>query len=119
MTDWKDHQERMLRVRAQGDVVMRHRVAEALTQAGVPQAKLEQDEEGMPVCTRTGYLTMEGSGSHGSKVADVPVIGRDNVTEPIRQGERDAVMQQARAALVAAGFEVRVNKYGHLKVIDR
>lgn len=88
------------------------RVTDALETAGVPVALFGEDKEGAPICTRSGYRVTESG-----RLVSVALMGRSLADEGVRQGERDAFMQQARAALVQAGCDVRNNEYGHLAVV--
>lgn len=104
----------MLRARSNG---LRVNVKLALDEAHIPQAEWGEDSEGMTVCMGSGYW-FEEPGSSTGRVVDIAILGRTDVKDEIRGGERDALTQQARAALNAAGFDVRVNDYGHLKIVD-
>lgn len=100
-------------------LVFRQRVAAVLEEAGIPQADRGwDDEDNVPTCIRSGYSLTDPE-KQSSKVADIAILGRTGVPDEVRQGERDALTQQTRAALAAAGIEVRVNEYGHLKAVNR
>jgi hypothetical protein len=94
------------------DVSFRQAVIEVLTLAGIPAAKFGEDEEGMPVCERAGFLL-----GGGPRAVTVAIIGYSGASESVRQAERDGMIQQARSALDAAGYQVRVNEYGRLTLI--
>lgn len=94
------------------------RVRMTLHEAGLPKAEDGwDDEDDVPTCTRSGYH-ITNPGGRNSKVVGIAILGRTDAAEAVRQGERDALTQQARAALVAAGIEVRVSEYGHLTAVD-
>lgn len=95
------------------------RVRAALHEAGIPRAEMSWDyDKDEPCCTPSGYHFLKEPKT-GDKVVDIVVIGRTDVPEATRQGERDALVQQIRAALTAAGIEVRVNEYGNLRAVNR
>ncbi|MFE0472703.1 hypothetical protein ACFW2V_13910 [Streptomyces sp. NPDC058947] len=111
--------EDMLRANATSAIVFRQRVTAALEEAGVPQAETYWDhDEDEFRCTHSGYRYTSAVKENG-KVVDIAVIGRTGVPDGVRQGERDALVQQTRAALKDAGIEVRVDEYGHLKAVNR
>lgn len=94
------------------------RVKTVLHEAGLVAAETSWDyDKDELLCARSGYHLIEGPKT-GSKAIDIAVIGRTGVPDEARQGERDALTQQIRAALDAAGIEVRVNEYGHIKAVD-
>lgn len=110
--------EEMLRIRATTALVFRQRVTATLEEAGVPKAETGWDEEDdIPMCLHSGYRYTSAV-KEGGRVIDIAILGRTGIPDEVRQGERDALTQQARAALTKAGFEVRVNEYGHLKAVD-
>lgn len=116
---YEEATERGIRSTATAALVFRQRVASLLEEAGIPQAKMHWGgDEGLR-CLRSGWLPVIPESATGSRVLDVAVTGRTDAPEAVRQGERDAIAQQARAALTAEGFEVRINEYGNLKVINR
>jgi len=119
VNEWERVPQQMLHAKARWALLFRQLVLATLKGAGILEAETGWDEEeGVPTCTRTGfhlYDWKEGSG----RVVNVAILGRTDVTDPVRQAERDGVAQQAYAALTAAGFDVRINEHGHLKVSDR
>lgn len=111
--------ERMLRARATSTLVFRQRVVGALEEAGIPEAESGWDDsEDVPTCTRSGYHVLD-QGTERGKVVDVVILGRTGVPDAVRQGERDALMQQVRTVLAEAGISATVNEYGHLKAVNR
>ncbi|MCP9209607.1 hypothetical protein [Streptomyces cucumeris] len=112
---YKEAPKYVPRIRAVGKLIFRQRVINALEEGGVPEA--ERGEKG-PVCLRAGYYLLPREADRG-KVVNIVILGRSSVPVGIRQGERDAVTQQARAALVEAGIEVRIDQHGHLEAVDR
>lgn len=119
--------ERMMQSNARSTLVwqpaeaawpFRVRVEATLHEAGLAPAETSWDyDKDELLCARSGYHLIEGF-KEGGKVIDIAVIGRTGIPDGMRQGERDTLVQQMRAALDAAGIEVRVNEYGHIKVVD-
>lgn len=115
MTDaWKRVPNEMLRAKAKTTLLLRARVEDALRKAGVPEAQFGQDEDDLPICIQAGYHIS----NFGRQYVSVTLLGRSLVADEIRQGERDALGQQARAALDAAGFTVRLSPYGNLVAVE-
>jgi hypothetical protein len=110
--------ERMMRTVATKGVLFRSNVVEALSAAHVPQAETGWDDELGFYCTHSGY-SFPTAVKEGGKVIDIAIIGRTGVPDEVRQGERDALIQQTRAALDAAGIEVRISGYGHITAVNR
>jgi hypothetical protein len=91
-------------------------VTEVLEEAGIPEARFDEDDEGMLVCEQAGYHLSHS----GAKYAVVAILGGGHVEDDgARSGERDELMQKVRAALDSVGFEVRVNDYGHVTAVKR
>lgn len=89
------------------------RITAVLNEATIPAARIVEDtdsDSGIRV-EAPGYRITDS----GRKFADIAILGRDGIVESSRQAERSGIMQAARHALVQAGFEVLVNKYGHLR----
>ncbi|MGA5598358.1 hypothetical protein ACPCSE_29410 [Streptomyces cellulosae] len=86
------------------------RITAILDDAQIPVMESVDDDDavlGFRV-SRTGYLISVVNGPNAS----VSIVGRDGLPESARQAECDGLIQQARAALAAAGCDVRVNEYG-------
>ncbi|MGW7100451.1 hypothetical protein [Streptomyces sp. NPDC054838] len=81
-----------------------------LEEAGIPVAEMAEDDEEMPIITRSGYMITDCS----KRFVRVAVFGRSDLAESARQAERDGITQLTRAALDTAGFEVKINEYGHI-----
>lgn len=111
---FKEEPKRMLRAVARDGVILSARVTKVLDEAGIPTAQFGQDEDEMPICTRAGYHISD----FGRQYVSVTFMGRSLAVNEIRQGERDAFGQQARAALDAAGFTVRMSEYGNLVAVE-
>jgi hypothetical protein len=108
----------MAKANVMAALIFRQKVTDAFEEAGVPAAETYWDDEYGFRCTYSGYKYVGAAGEDG-KVISITVIGRTGVPDEVRQGERDAITQQARAALDAAGIEVRIDEYGHLKAVTR
>jgi hypothetical protein len=108
----------MMRAVATKGVLFRQKVTSAFEGADVPEAETYWDDERGSCCTHSGYKYVDVV-KEGGKVIDIAIIGRTGVPDEVRQGERDAIAQRARAALDAAGVEVRINEYGHLRAVNR
>jgi hypothetical protein len=117
VNEYEKAPEDMLRAKVKGSQIFRLKVVDVLTKASIPEADTAWDDEKGPVCSRSGYRLLDPEMETG-RVVTVIVIGQDGVPDEVRQGERDALTQQIRAALVAADLDARVNEYGHLKVVD-
>lgn len=106
--------EAMLRSRAAAAEDFRVRVEAVLERAGIPTASIEEVEEFDTGCARSGYLIS----SYGPRFASIAILGRRGTSDAVRQGERDALMQQAYAALSADGLDVIPNEFGHLRAVE-
>lgn len=95
------------------DTNFRAAVIEALTLAGLSAATFGEGDSEEIVCLRAGFHV-----GGTARVVTVALIGRSDLDEPVRQAERDGLLQQARPALTEKGWTVRVNDFGHLTVID-
>jgi hypothetical protein len=113
---WSKQPEAMMKSVVSAMLVFREEIKTVLAAAGIPEVEMIEGDDGMPVAVKSGYYTME-TDKPTSKVVSILPMGRDGIDDVARRAERDGLTQQLRAALSAAGMDVRVNEYGNVTVV--
>lgn len=90
-------------------------VADVLKRADIPEALFGVTKESDVYCTCSGYRITD----FGRRYVSVAIFGNATVGEVARQMARDELAQRIRAALDGAGFEIRLNEYGHITAVKR
>lgn len=90
-------------------------VTEVLEKAGIPEALFGMTKESNVYCTCSGYRITD----FGKRFVSLGVFGNATTGETVRQMARDELAQRIRAALDGAGFEIRINEYGHVTAVQR